>query len=93
MASDGEPVVEGHTSAVFPFARQGTFEDEEDGVAVHMCGIGRCMNGDSRVLCFHDDCYQARLHPVTAEFMAATEYQFSPSTSEVAKRRHRIRMR
>ncbi|KAL8282738.1 hypothetical protein RB597_010128 [Gaeumannomyces tritici] len=88
---DGELVVAAirvdRVSTTFAFRRHDTFEDDEEGIAIHLCGRSLCQKRGRRLPCFHDECYGFRPLPITSKFLDATEHRFGPPLRERSRRR------
>ncbi|PNY29905.1 Uncharacterized protein TCAP_00182 [Tolypocladium capitatum] len=92
---DDESVVavlgDDRASAPFCFRRGGIYEDEEIGIAFHMCCRSRCIRRSRRVPCLHNGCYSFKLFPISSDFLAATDYDFSPPIRFDLQRQDRIK--
>lgn len=79
-----------HETTQFQFRRYTTHEDET-GICFHMCCKSRCIRNGRRVPCFHRDCYSVKLLPISSNFLAATDYVFSPPIRFELERQERIK--
>ncbi|KAI0434048.1 hypothetical protein F5Y09DRAFT_328644 [Xylaria sp. FL1042] len=92
---DGESVLVvlggDRASNSFPFHQDGTVEDQETGIVLHMCCRSGCIRRYRQMHCFHDGCYSFKVLPISSTFLTATKYHFSPPISSEGQRQRRIR--